>query len=384
MNQNIPTLNAASLMEQACETAQLSDWGSRDFQVPLAKLIECFRNRYPSNNAMSLYFENAIKALLVNRLYIQDNLKTYTEILQIPLYRPLFIVGLARTGSTLLQRLMAQEPLCRVLSYWEMNYPFIGPKVGLNHEELSIQLSELKVKEIYSRFPELYHIHEIDARKPEECNVLLRHTFCSMAIASEWYLPEYAEWMLEQDLTDSYLYYRNLLQLLCWYKPGDCLVLKCPSHLPRLDTIRKVFPDANILWLHRDPCKAIPSYLALLSVFWGEQTGDTRFIDFILRYSLSSIEKGMTARETIPPAHFLNVSYRELRKNPGEGIANILTYFDYDIDPQIENRIQKWVTENPQHKHGVHRYSLEKFGLNKAGIKKRFSQYYDEYGHFLV
>jgi hypothetical protein len=278
---------------------------------------------------------------------------------------------------------MARNSASRVLLYWEMNFPFIGTNMGLNHPELSIKLAELKIKEIYKKYTVYRQIHEINAQDPEECNVLMRHTFCSLSLASEWLLPEYGKWLVKRDLTESYIYYRKLLQLLLWHKPGDFLLLKCPSHLLNLKVILNVFPDANFVWLHRNPCQAIPSYLNLMSVFWPNQADHNSFIQFICDYSVQSMEMGMAVQKNANPGQFLNISYKELVKNPVEVIRNIYRHFNYKIDSKMEKNIPDWLDKNPRDKHGVHKYSLEKFRLTEVDIKNRFSQYYDEYGHLI-
>jgi hypothetical protein len=207
----------------------------------------------------------------------------------------------------------------------------------------------------------------------------MRHSFCSLYQASEWNLPQYAQWLVNHDMTKSYLYYRKLLKLLLWHKPGNFPVLKCPSHLLNLGAILEVFPDANIVWLHRHPVKTIPSYLNLLSVFWGNELNDN-FIEFIYDYSLRSLEKGMRLEKKVKPAQFLNLSYKELVANPTAVILKIYNYFNYKITAGLESNIREWLKENPRHKHGVHKYSLEKFALSEAEIKERFSRYFDEYG----
>lgn len=384
-NKKSINLTVDSLKEEACKTARMHEWGDEDFHLPLEQFIQCFKDKYSQDKhqMMYFYFQNAVRSILVNRLYIQDNYRCYPEILRVPLHRPLFIVGLARTGSTLLHRLMSQDLSCRVLLYWEMNHPFIGHNMGLNHEELSIKLAELKIKEIYSRLPDLFHIHEIKATEPEECNILMRHAFGSLYLASEWNLPRYAEWLVNHDMTTSYRYYRKLLQLLLWHKPGNFLVLKCPSHLLNLNAILEVFPDANIVWLHRHPAKTIPSYLNLLSVFWGNELNNKSFIEFIFDYSMRSLEMGMGLEKKLNPAQFLNLPYKELVDDPGAVILKIYNYFNYKIDSRMESNIEKWLKENPRHKHGVHKYSLEDFGLTRAEVENRFPSYFNEYGDLL-
>jgi len=383
-NKSSVHLTVDALMEEACRVARLQDWGDTEFQEPLGQLIACFKEKYSSNEMMSLYFHAALKALLVNRLFIRDTLNNYPGIQDTQIKRPLLIVGLARTGSTLLHRLMAQDLNSRVLLYWEMHYPFIGLNFGLNHEEESIELASLRLKEMFSRAPNLDNIHETGAVLPEECMILLRHTFSSMSIVSEWLLPKYARWFIRQDMTESYLYYRKLLQILLWYKPGDFLVLKCPSHLINLNTLLNVFPDANVLWVHRHPFEALPSFFSLLSSFWGSQIKDPDFIDLILKYSSQSVEMGKTAQNKINPKQFLNVGYKQLLENPLEVIHDIYRQFSYKFSEKLERYILQWLEKNPQNKHGVHQYNLEKFGLNKTELETLFLEYLQDYEYLLA
>jgi hypothetical protein len=211
----------------------------------------------------------------------------------------------------------------------------------------------------------------------------MRHTFCSLSIASEWHLPGYAQWLVTHDMTESYRYYRELLQLLLWHKTGNFLALKCPSHLINLRVILNVFPDANIVWLHRSPVESMASYLNLLSVFWGNKTGYKDFIEFIYDYSVKSVGMGSAVQEEINPARFLNVSYKRLVDNPVKAILDIYNYFGYHVNTHIEENIRAWLKENPQHKHGVHKYNLEKFGLTDGEVGNRFSQYIEKYKDLL-
>ncbi len=378
-------LSIDTLMAEACRSANLSGWGDDDFREPLSRLIECFLDQCgATNNRMKkISFRNAIRAILTNRLYIQHNFESFPQILAVPIKNPLFIVGLTRTGSTLLHRLLAQDNSCRVIKYWEMHYPFFGPNLGLNHEALSIKLAELKIKEIYSRFPDLLHIHETKAADPEECELLMRHSFCSITFDSEWRLPGYARWLIQEDMTACYHYFRKLLQLLLWYKPANFPVLKCSFHLLNLQTVLELFPDANILWLHRSPLEAIPASLNLLSALLGDERRSKQFVEFILDYSARSIERGMEAEKRSNQRRFLNMNYREPVRDPVAAILKIYNHFQYTIDSNMETNIRNWLEKNPRHDHGVPHYRLEDFGLREADIRERFISYFDQYGHLL-
>jgi hypothetical protein len=378
-------LSIDTLMTEACRSANLSEWGDDAFREPLSRLIDCFLDQYGAANdwMKKVSFRNAIRAILTNRLYIQHNFESFPRILAVPINTPLFIVGLSQTGSTLLHRLLAQDESCRVLKYWEMHYPFVGPSLGLNHEALSIRLAELKIKEIYSRFPDLHHIHQTKAADPEECEQLMRHSFCSVTFASEWCLPGYARWLIQEDMTACYRYFRKLLQLLLWYQPANFPVLKCSFHLLNLKTVLELFPDANILWLHRSPLEAIPASLSLLSVLLGDERRSKQFVEFILDYSVRLIERGMEVEQRSHQRRFLNMNYREPVRDPLAAILKIYDHFQYTIDSNMETNIRNWLEKNPRLKHGVPHYRLEDFGLREADVRERFVSYFDQYGHLL-
>lgn len=167
-------------------------------------------------------------------------------------------------------------------------------------EQYAINLAEQSLKALYSIRPELIYRHETSAKGPEECFNLIRHTFYSIAWANEWYLTGYLEWFLQQDMTDCYKYYRKLLQLLLHRKSGKHLLLKCPAHLFTLDALFNVFPDANVVWMHRNPCKSIASGLSLLSVFHDIKAGSGDFISLYLLYFKKSLEKAAAMEKKHP------------------------------------------------------------------------------------
>jgi len=386
INRDERSINPAvyAAMEETSRVTRLTDWGETEFLVPLSRLIESFIEQYRQDQKKGIQFQSTIKALLANRLFIQDTLKKHPEIEATLISRPIFVIGLARTGSTLLHRLISEDENCRILLYWEMLYPFTSTHMGLNNPKTSIEIANMRLKEMYNSIPNLHHFHETGAELPEECMMLLRHTFCSMSIVSEWQLSDFGRWFIEQDLTPSYRYYKKLLQILMWHQPKQFMALKCPSHLINLNAILNVFPDANFVWVHRHPNEAIPSFFSLLSAFWRNQISDSSFKDLVIEYSVQSAETGMNMQEKIPGNQFINISYKQLVKHPVDTVREIYTKFGYSFSSQLEENIGKFVQESPQHKHGVHKYNLEKFGLDKAEIDTRFSKYMKEYETFFV
>lgn len=373
------TLSVEYLLDMAEQKTRLNDWGGEDFQYPLRQLLNFFEEQYEGDTTKRFSFAYTIIDSLSKRLYIRDNLNAHPEILSIPVERPLFITGMPRTGTTLIHHLVSRDPAWRVLLYWELLYPYHRPDIA-DFESYAIHLAEQGLKALYLMKPEFIYRHQTKTMGPEECFNLIRHTYYSIAWANEWYLTGYLEWFLQQDMTDCYKYYRKLLQLLLHWKSGNHLLLKCPAHLFTLDALFNVFPDANVVWMHRNPCKSIASGLSLLSVFHDIKAGSDDFINLYLLYLKKSLEKAATM-EKKHPQQLKSISYKKLIRDPLTTIRDIYQQFKYPWDHEKEKNISAWLDENPQHKHGVHKYTLEDFGLSETDILDQFSSYFDQYRH---
>jgi hypothetical protein len=72
---------------------------------------------------------------------------------------------------------------------------------------------------------------------------------------------------------------------------------------------------------------------------------------------------------------FYDVNYSDFTQNPIDTVRRICDYFGYAYTPDMEQKINHWLTHNPKHKHGVHRYSLEAFGLDAEEVNQRFHYY---------
>jgi hypothetical protein len=375
------TLSVEYLLNMAEQKTRLNDWGGEDFQYPLGQLLNFFKEKYGGDTDKRFSFAYAIIDALSKRLYIRDNFNTHPGILGIPVDRPLFITGLPRTGTTLMHNLISRDPMWRVLLYWELLYPYHRSGIA-DFESYAVNLAEQGLKALYSLKPEFIYRHETRATGPEECFNLIRLTFYSIAWANEWYLSRYLRWFLRQDMTESYRYYRKLLQLLLRRKPGKHLLLKCPAHLFTIDSLFNVFPDANVVWMHRSPSKSIASGLSLLSVFHDIGTGPDEFIELYLEYFKRSLEKAMKIEKT-GSRHLKSIDYKQLVQNPALVVREIYEQFGYAWKDENEQNILKWQAKNPRHKHGIHNYRLEDFGLTETIIQDRFSSYYNQYGDWL-
>jgi hypothetical protein len=234
------------------------------------------------------------------------------------------------------------------------------------------------VKTLYALAPQLAATHLYDAEAPEECNNLFGHELAAGFLAFIFDVPRYAVWLVDQDLVENYRSFRRQLQLLSWRCPGDHWVLKAPPHLFALDAVLAVFPDVCIVQTHRDPLQVIPSVCSMSAVFRGITSDrvDLRRLGAEYTEALAEgVEKAIAVRAKADPARFFDVPYPRLLADPIGTVREICRYFGSACDAEFEDRMRRWLVENPQHKHGVHRYGLEQFGLDADVVNGRFATY---------
>ncbi len=370
-------MDPAELMSAAERRTGLSDWGDGRFREGLTILVESF-NAGSSTPFGRLFFRTFCVNLLVSRLRIQDDLKRHPEILDVPIRRPLFIVGLPRSGTTLLHRLMAQDPRARTLRTWETMEPSPPPRTETYETDPRIGRARRSIKGLYALAPQIRAAHNFEADQPEECNQLFANMFAAAILGYMFDVPEYVEWLGQTGHVENYAEFRRQLQLLSWRCPGDHWLLKAPAHLFSLDAVLANFPDASLVVTHRDPLKAVPSACSLAAALRGITTDlvDLRRLGADITEVLAvGVERALSLRETTDPARFFDVPYAALTADPIEVIQGVYRHFDYPFTPGFADRMKHWLAENPQHKHGVHRYSPEQFGLNPAAIHERFAGY---------
>ena len=375
---SLASLEEESLLRESQRIARLKDFGDDSFRVPLQKLLESLNKEGNLNFVGQALLRKYLLNLLVNRLRIQENFKRYPEIAKVPIEKPLFVLGLPRSGTTFLHNLLSQDPSSRWLHLWELCNPLPSPDYNTRETDPRIGEAKKLVESFNSLVPQLSTVHHLNPSGPEECNVLFEHDLISILFELRANVPSYTEWLLNQDLVDSYRYYRRQLQLLAWKWSGKHWLLKAPIHLNYLLALITVFPDARIIHTYRDPLKVVPSLCSLSALFRGVYTDhlDLKAIgeQWLNWFDIIS-ERSMEMRQAIPNQQIYDLNYLDLVSDPIGKVRQIYDYLDYDFNPVFEENLKQYINTNPQHKHGVHRYSLDQFGLDASKVNKRFENY---------
>lgn len=378
-------LTESGLLQRAEEETGLRNFGDDDFHTGLRMLLESAQREA----GLSLIGKQALQQdclrWLTNRLKIEDALAKNPEILNTPVSRPLFIVCLPRTGSTFLHRLLSQDEQARAPLFWELWRPAPPPRKETRLSDPRIaQLEEEHVRSIKALFPDVLSMHTVEASAPEECYFLLQNSFASYSTSFYYDIPSYQEWVRTLDLVPSYRYYKKQLQLLSWRCFGQPWILKNPEHLLSLDAILKVFPDAAIVQVHRDPKVALASLCSLqhsVLNLWRQAPLPAESIgERMLQKWQFPVEHSMRVRAQASASQFFDLDYDELLADPIGSVRRIYGHFGYELTAGSVSCMQAWLSENQQHKHGKHDYTLESFGLTPERVDEAFADYVRAFG----
>jgi hypothetical protein len=373
-------LDPDKLCKEACKRTRLEDFGGDEFHTPLRVFLEALKKAPPLHPFGRLAVRQTLMHALSNRLLLQAYTYKHPEAFESPIRRPLFILGSPRTGTTLLFNLLAQDPAHRPLMSWEASTP--APSVHQRKADQDYRYAAEMSGQLHYFLPDLRHKHDCGPNDPEECNILFINSLES-EILYFWYdVPEYRAWLNTRDRTESYRHYRRQLQVLQHQRSAGRWLLKSTTHIFSLSALLTVFPDACVIQTHRDPLKALPSTCSLQATFRGLCYP---VVDYarLGEESAEQLSLGLTNcrldRSRFPEHHFFDSYYSELTCDPIGIVKEIYRQFDFELSQNTIDRMNRYLTAHPQHKHGIHRYSLESFGLDAHREHIRFADYISAY-----
>lgn len=373
---NLVALDVEELVGLAKDSTGLDDFGDfdGDWRGRLEALVRDMNGPANLSTMGRLMSRQEILRCLRTRLFMQAELKAHPAILEEEIVAPIIVTGQARSGTTILFELLAEDPNARAVMGWESAHPVPGE----HDRDALIAMTECEQELWCDVQPGYASIHEHRSDIPVECITPTMPSFGSFM----WFITNQTEeW--DPDFVATMQFHKVYLQLMQYQKPKATWVLKTPVYLPVLDLVFSVYPDAWILLSHRDPMKTIPSGLSTLAnVRWQRSpavnldaigAGGTAMFDLMVH-----IQNRRKAGDL--PDQLIDIHFLEQMRDPVEAIRSVYEKMGRPFESAHAERIRTYLANKPKGKHGTHHYDVADWGFTKEEVREKTRAYVEAYG----
>ncbi|MGA9676067.1 MAG: sulfotransferase [Mycobacterium sp.] len=319
---------------------------------------------------------------LGRRMQVHAYIEAHPEVLDAPVERPLIVLGMPRTGTTVISYLLDQDPARRSLLHWQCVDPIPPASTETLRTDprcLALLEEQRKIVEMVKQ-AKMPLPHWEDADGPTEDMFIHNQDFKGLSWDSFLPTDRYARWLFDEtDMTSTYEYQKRYLQVLQSTAPGTWS-LKMPSHSVHIEALLKVFPDARLIWAHRDPFKATGSLCNLwrlpqslvMNTELVDQTEMGRAAMWQMRYH---VDRPLRARDRIGDERFFHMYYHEMMRDPMDVMRRIYEWADEPLTAETEARMRNWLAGHPQDLFALNTYSLDQYGLSVEQLEPIFAEY---------
>ena len=371
-----------TLLTQGLEQSSNKRYTDPGFIEPLEMLISSLNKEARLNPDGVQFHEARLVGLLRNRKALEDWTLKHPEIEEEKLSAPIIIIGLPRTGTTLLHRTVATDRSLMAPLWYEVRQP--APlDVNFVASDARIAAARSEVDAMLAAMPGLAAIHPIDAVAPDEEIMLLEHSFMSTVPECYACMPKYGDALYQQDPSASYETLHKMLQFLQWQKRqrghvGSRWLLKTPHHLHYPDQLFQTFPDAVVIQTHRHPGEVMPSYASMMCELAAPFTNHLDK-QAMAAHWVNKWQKGLAAtqdyRDKHPEAAYLDLQFRDSIQEPESVIRQLYAFANLDLTDETLQEMQRWREFNQREARPEHHYTAEEFGLDDAQLSRQFADY---------
>ena len=373
-------LQAEALLALARRRSGLGEFGDTAFIDPLRRLLAACADEASLSLVGRMATRWDVVRFLSNLLRLQDAERRNPAILAQPIERPIFITGLPRSGTTFLHRLLLEDPDNRAPRVWQTIYPY---PLGRGRDRRPARVAR-QLRAFERLAPEFRGLHPLDATSPQECSEITAHVFRSLRFDTTYHIPGYRHWLDRADHVPAYLFHRRFLQHLQNQAPGGRWVVKCPDHLFALDAIRAVYPDARLVFVHRDPVRVLLSVAKLTEVLRrpftrrldpheiGQQES-ARWLEGTRRMMAVGDDAGL-------PEAVHHVHHTALVADPVATVVALYRHFRLEMPSGTDAAIEQYARLRPNGGYGPRNYRFEDHGLDAGAERQKFSDYVRRFG----
>lgn len=369
--------------EQAAKIAGLTDFGTTDYVEPMKLLLSDY-DKYGQFTPIGEQITcGGLVGLLIARLFAQKGFKAHPEFANAPIERPIIISGMPRTGSTTLHRLLARDPNTQWMTPWLGNTPMPRPPRETWEANPWYQMTRQGLEGFWQIFPAIKLMHPMFADQPDECRYGLESAFWSPSLAYAGPLHcAYGEWVKNTVPHYAYAYYRKVLGLIAGGDKRRWILKDPTTHLWVPELLLETFPDACIVYTHRDPVKCMASVAHMLypvrssrfSYLTHEQHGRET-----LDYWVTAIERTEAAMSQLDASRIIHVHIDELQADPVATATKIYRHFNIQVTTEATQAWQQFTDADPRAGHGKHDVKVEDCGFTAKEVYAKVPTYWAAY-----
>jgi len=374
-------MKTGDIIAKACKLTGVTPFPSASYHEGLNVLVDEINRCSAATDKSMQVMEREILVSLTNRLRVEDYLLRHPEVLEQKISKPVFVFGIPRTGTTLTNHLLGADSHRRSLLNWEVSQSIPPPSSDTLRSDPRCTGKREQQQKLLEANPDVVLPHWEWADDPTECVFLMAQDFKSYSWEARLPMPGYSRWMLECDMTSSYEYHKKVLQILQSQAPGTWN-LKMPSHAVFASTLKKIYPDARLIWTHRNPYETFASSCSL-NRFTQSVTGidpDPIYIGNNARTRLGAHLSGaMKCKELLGDDVIYDLYYDKLIRNPIAEMEKLYQWLGDEFTSQVERSMKSWLKTHPQNEFGKHQYSLAEFGQSRDSLSSIFGEYARQY-----
>jgi hypothetical protein len=375
------TLTLDQLTDQVQQATGLDDFGEPSWKDGAERLISDLNERGALTEIGSMIASSDVVEYLTGRLHVVDWMKRNPEIAGEDIRPPIVVLGLPRTGTTILFDVLAQDPANRVPLTWEVDQPWPPPETATYETDPRIDEVDAKLANVDLLIPGFRAMHDMGARLGQECVRITAADFRSMIFSTQYRVPEYQQWLLHQaDMASAYRYHRMFLQYLQSAHSADRWVIKSPAHMWSLKAMFHEYPDALIVQTHRDPLRVVCSLASLVDLLRRLASDDVAISEVAAEWVddiVLGLDRALEARTdgTVPTGQAVDVLFSDFLRDPMAVVRTIYERLDIELSNEAERAMQAFLAANPKEKHGGHNYSFADTGLDVGPLRERTRAY---------
>jgi hypothetical protein len=375
-----------SLIAEARQrTGGLEDFGPGPFVEPLGIFVDSLRDDAMLNETGNYIAKETALTHIVNRLTHVNDRKLYPEIARQKIVKPVFIIGFPRTGTTILHDILAQDPANRAPLTWEITYPSPPPQTATFETDPRIAQTEAGFPPMDFRREKFKAMHPMGAQLSQECVVIMGDAMCTPLFHNQFRVTSYQDWVDDKaDFAKVYDFHHKQLQHLQSGHQLDRWVLKTGAHMWGLEHLLATYPDARIVFTHRDPVKSLTSYASLTALV--HEMGSDHVDKFEVardwnRRLKAKLERTIAVRaaKDYPDAVFYDMKFSDFVRDQFAVVEKIYAAFDLPMSDEGAARMKWFIADNPQGKHGIHRYEAHEYGIDPAVVRRDFRPYIERF-----